>query len=87
MAYAVVTFYDDYLVSEVPTNWLHKDGDDYLCWWPPTNVKNVPVLISKRVDPDCQTWKLVEVNVEKYCRKFFFIFIFNLNFFSIFKRN
>lgn len=71
MAYAVVSFCHDDLVSEVPTNWLQKDGDDCLCWWPPKNVKNVQSLISKRVSPDVQTWQLLVVNVEIYCGKNF----------------
>lgn len=77
MAYAVVSFCEDELVSEIPTNWLQKDvGNNYLCWWPPNNMKNVPSLISKRINPDVQTWQLVPVNVEKYCGKNFFYSFF-----------
>jgi len=67
MAYTVVSFCDDELVSEVPTNWLQEDGNNYLCWWPPAIMKNVPSLISKRINPDIQTWQLLPVTVEKYC--------------------
>ncbi|GAB1866388.1 hypothetical protein CAJAP_07467 [Camponotus japonicus] len=30
-------------------------------------MKNVPSLISKRINPDIQTWQLLPVTVEKYC--------------------
>ncbi|XP_036144337.1 uncharacterized protein LOC114255275 [Monomorium pharaonis] len=41
--------------------------DDDLVSEVPTNMKNVPSLISKRTDPDIQTWQLLTVNIEKYC--------------------
>jgi len=69
MAYAVVFFKENKTTSEIPTNWLHEDEDNILCWWPPTHVKNLTSLIAKRVKPDIKTWSLYAVKVEKYCSK------------------
>lgn len=69
MAYAVVYFIDDDLTSEIPTNWLHKDENDYMCWWPPLNTKNTKSLIMKRAEPDIKTWMLLPIKVEKYYGK------------------
>lgn len=68
MAYAIVNFIDDDLMSEIPTNWLHK-GDNYTCWWPPSNTKNIKSLIIKRAEPDITSWMLFSVNVEKFSGK------------------
>ncbi|XP_071575507.1 uncharacterized protein [Temnothorax nylanderi] len=65
MAYAVVCFIDN-TVSEVPTNWIHEDDNEVMCWWPPTSVKNVSTLISKRADPDKKSWSLISVKIQKY---------------------
>lgn len=69
MAYAVISFIDDGVVSEVPTNWLQEDENEYFCWWPPTNTKNLRSLFIKRANPDIKTWSLLPVEVEKYCSK------------------
>lgn len=70
MAYAVVSFIDDGAISEVPTNWLQKDDNDLLCWWPPSSTKNFTFLFVKRIEPDIKTWSLLSVKVEKYCSKY-----------------
>lgn len=68
MAYAVVCFSDN-TVSEVPTNWIHEDDNEVMCWWPPTSVKNVSTLILKRADPNRKSWSLISVKIQKYFRK------------------
>lgn len=65
MAYAVVCFIDN-TVSEVPTNWIHEDENETMCWWPPISIKNVSTLISKRVDPDKKSWNFISVTIQKY---------------------
>ncbi|XP_050450853.1 uncharacterized protein LOC126851197 [Cataglyphis hispanica] len=66
MAYTVVYFIDDDLTSEIPTNWLHKDRNNYMCWWLPPNTKNTKSLIIKRTELNIKAWMLFSINIEKY---------------------
>ncbi|EZA49868.1 hypothetical protein X777_11749 [Ooceraea biroi] len=48
------------MVSQVASDYMHLIYEnESMCWWPPSSVKNVSTLISKRVDPD----KVMELNV------------------------
>lgn len=67
--YAVVQFLSDSTYSEVPTKWLTKNGDNYLCWWPP-RTSNTATLIAHCVNPNLQLWNKYEVDVIKYCCKY-----------------
>lgn len=65
-SYAVVRFLESDTFSEVPSNWLCKEKDKNLCWWP-IKVKNITSYISNRISPDEAIWELSEVEIETYC--------------------
>lgn len=69
--YAVVKFLVDSTYSEIPTIWLIEDDNIQQCWWPPRTA-NTALLISNYANPDYKTWDLYEVDIIKYCCKYFF---------------
>lgn len=74
--YAVVKFLTDSTFSEIPIAWLLEDDDDnQLCWWPPRTC-NSAILIANCATPNFSTWTQYEVEVVKYCCKYFKIYTF-----------
>jgi len=67
--YAVIKFLSDLTFSEVPTNWLSKNGDIYHCWWPP-RASNKAMLIANCVNPNYKLWNKYKVDVIQYCCKY-----------------
>lgn len=66
--YAVVQFLTDYTYSEIPIIWLKKDNKQ--CWWPP-RTSNCPQMIVNSESPDFKTWDCYEVDVVKFCSKYY----------------
>lgn len=75
--YAVVRFLESETYSEVPSNWLYKEKNKLLCWWP-TKINNITSSMINRTSPDETTWELCEIEVEKYYGKAIDFFI-NVN--------
>lgn len=74
--YAVVKFLSDSTFSEIPIAWLvEDDGDNQLCWWPPRTYNNA-TLIANSTSPNFQTWSQYEVDIVKYCCKYFKVLLF-----------
>lgn len=71
--YAVIKFVVDSTFSEIPTAWLLTDDDDnQLCWWPPPN-SNSAQLIANCANPNFNTWTQYEVDIVKFCYKYFLV--------------
>lgn len=68
--YAVVKFMSDCTFSEIPTAWLSKEGDIQECWWPPRTA-NSANLIGNCASPNTLTWSKHEIDIIKYCCKYF----------------
>jgi len=65
--YAIVQFLADESFSEIPTNWIQRNNDGFICWWP--NTKNISSLIKNRAEPDKKLWSRFDITVIKYCCK------------------
>ncbi|XP_029156995.1 uncharacterized protein LOC114929588 isoform X1 [Nylanderia fulva] len=63
--YAIVQFLADESFSEIPTNWIQRNNDGFICWWP--NTKNISSLIKNRDEPDKKLWSRFDITVIKYC--------------------
>lgn len=74
--YAVVKFLSDGMYNEIPAAWLITENDNQQCWWPP-RMANSKLLISNCTLPNYNTWTKHDVNIIKYCSKFYtFISLF-----------
>lgn len=74
--YAVVRFLSDSTFSEIPSAWLIEEDDFTMCWWP-SRTANSGTLIANRTSPNYNIWNQYEVEVIKYCCKYFSLYTYH----------
>ncbi|XP_076670009.1 uncharacterized protein LOC143369666 isoform X2 [Andrena cerasifolii] len=64
-----VVQFEDGSYSELPINWIIDDCDSALtyCWWPPSNIKNLSSLMTRKATVNPKTWQKHCVSIINVC--------------------